>query len=145
LRIIIELARRACSDSDSQFLDDPQSVDPWPGIYYDQNGDGKATALDALRVIKRVAVLFNAGGTGGEVEIAPIAQATRTPSVLLASQQETGKPEPETPVNKLVNLGQIPSHPRTESTIRETKGALPDWPQRVDPLLTDGVSFAGFM
>ncbi len=55
LVIINELARRAFSDADDQFLVDPQSLSQWPGVYYDQNGDDKATALDALRVINELA------------------------------------------------------------------------------------------
>jgi hypothetical protein len=62
LVIINELARRAFSDPDTQFLDNPFGVAQWPGVYYDQNGDDKSTALDALRVINELARLSLGGG-----------------------------------------------------------------------------------
>ncbi len=53
--IINELDRRSFSDRASGMLDDPLSVETWPGIYYDQSGDDEATAFDALRVINELA------------------------------------------------------------------------------------------
>jgi predicted outer membrane repeat protein len=60
LVIINELGRRLFSNAQGQ-LNDPTTVTPWPGTYYDQNGDGKATALDALRVINRLTQINNSG------------------------------------------------------------------------------------
>ncbi len=57
LRIINELGRREFSDGVTQNLEDPLSVESWPGVYFDHNGDDRATALDALRVINELARL----------------------------------------------------------------------------------------
>ena len=50
LVIINELERRLFSDAVTQNVNDPLTVSPWPGIYYDQSGDDRITSLDALRV-----------------------------------------------------------------------------------------------
>ena len=73
LQIINELGRGQYVDQDSGLLLAPESLDVWPGVYYDQNGDGNATALDALRVINSLARI-NQGGSG-EGEWLPIDQA----------------------------------------------------------------------
>ncbi len=65
LRIINELGRRAFSDSVTQILKDPLTVTPWPGAYFDQNGDDQVTALDALRVINRLAIVASRGESIG--------------------------------------------------------------------------------
>ena len=70
LIIINELAQRLFSDRDTDVLDDPLTVPDWPGFYFDQTCDNKATALDALRVINELAVINNQGG--GEEEFAAL-------------------------------------------------------------------------
>ncbi|MEM1067856.1 MAG: GEVED domain-containing protein [Planctomycetota bacterium] len=54
LVIINELDRRAFSQPDG-LLDDPLSLPQWPNLYYDHSGDNLVSALDALRVINRIA------------------------------------------------------------------------------------------
>ncbi|MDA8745204.1 dockerin type I domain-containing protein [Rubripirellula amarantea] len=71
LVIINELARGSYSDMATGVLNDPTSVDPWPGFYYDQNDDGSVTALDALRVINQLARISNDGSSEAEFVLAP--------------------------------------------------------------------------
>jgi hypothetical protein len=68
LRIINELKRRDFSDPDTQVLQAPSSLTPWPGVYFDHSADGSVTALDALRVINDLARQSLAGGGGAEGE-----------------------------------------------------------------------------
>ncbi len=72
LVIINELGRRAYSSSPTGTLVNPATVNPWPGFYYDQNGDGLATALDALRVINQLARI-SSGGESGSPEFESVA------------------------------------------------------------------------
>lgn len=62
LVIINELSRRVFSSSADGQLLNPQDVPQWPGQYFDQNGDNRATALDALRVINTLTRLSLASG-----------------------------------------------------------------------------------
>ncbi|TWU46166.1 Proprotein convertase P-domain protein [Rubripirellula tenax] len=55
LLIINELGFRRFSDDGTKNLDDPFTLSTWPNIYFDQNGDDRVTALDALRVINELA------------------------------------------------------------------------------------------
>jgi hypothetical protein len=55
---INELARGTFSNDDGM-LRDPLEMTSWPGVYYDQNADGKLSALDLLRVINEMARLRN--------------------------------------------------------------------------------------
>ena len=65
MAIINELGRRLYSDPATAELDPPSVVSNWPGSYFDTNADGKATALDALRVINELGRLRS--GEGEEV------------------------------------------------------------------------------
>jgi hypothetical protein len=52
---------------------DPLSVENWPGAYFDHNGDDRATALDALRVINELArVDIDPESSEGETVIAAL-------------------------------------------------------------------------
>ncbi len=42
-------------------LDSPLDVGTWPGYYYDQNGDGRLSTLDALRVLNGLALIEGEG------------------------------------------------------------------------------------
>lgn len=38
-------------------FDSPLDLGNWPGYYYDQNGDGRLSTLDALRVLNGLALI----------------------------------------------------------------------------------------
>lgn len=70
MQIVNELARGTYTDSSTGLLRNPTELESWPDIYYDQNGDGKATALDALRVINDLARNLENGGEGELIHMA---------------------------------------------------------------------------
>ena len=69
LLIITEAEIRAYSDSDTSVLDDPLSVESWPGRYFDVSRDGRLTTLDALQVLNWLARIDS-----GEGEAVPLSQ-----------------------------------------------------------------------
>ena len=91
LRIINELDRRRYSDSITQILHAPLSVETWPGAYYDQNGDGQTTALDALRVINELADIESSRASS-EGEAAGIHRPQRPQDALTQPSQSTTMP-----------------------------------------------------
>lgn len=64
--MINELGRRSHSDDLTFELNDAAILVTGEGHFYDQNGDGKCTALDALRVINELARISNGGSGEGE-------------------------------------------------------------------------------
>ncbi len=71
--IINELGRRSFSDPDTHQIIAPLEVASWPGNYYDQNGDGRISALDALRVINSLEVeTVVAEGESSQIPLANI-------------------------------------------------------------------------
>ena len=73
LLIITEAGNNLYSDSTTLVLSDPVSVGVWPGTYFDVNRDGKATPLDALQILNRLAVI---GGGEGEA-VSPSGDVSR--------------------------------------------------------------------
>lgn len=67
LTVINEVSVGRYTDQATGMLLAPSQVDPWPGIYYDNNGDGRATALDALGVINYLARTNNVAQGEGEL------------------------------------------------------------------------------
>ncbi|TWU48733.1 hypothetical protein Poly51_46350 [Rubripirellula tenax] len=139
LVIINELGRRSFSTAPSGDLDDPASLDVFPGTYYDQNADGRATALDALRVINQLARIRN-GGPGLEQivgeQIAGIAIERRTTTV------------PDAVSAAEVPATEVPQRTATQSftsptvvaktqpiTIAEAATESSDWETQVDQTL----------
>ena len=64
---------------------DPTTVDEFPGFFYDVSGDERASALDALRVINKIA-RATAEGEGEPSLLTPLA----TGSVLPADTESAG-------------------------------------------------------
>ena len=82
LVIINELARSAYSDESTGLLVSPESLSPWPGVYYDRTGDGSISALDALQIINELARISRSGegeglvpNLGGSLRNSPNARA----------------------------------------------------------------------
>ncbi|NNE01330.1 MAG: hypothetical protein HKN47_28790, partial [Pirellulaceae bacterium] len=88
LVIINELARRLFSEAVGT-LKDPLDVPEWPGFYYDQNGDERASAVDALRVINQLARV--ASGDGGAPEAEWIEVVETPPATIAAIAQSEAK------------------------------------------------------
>ena len=61
---INELARGAVTDLLTGQLDNPLDLVDWPGYYYDENGDGRLSTLDALRVLNVLALIQGDEGEG---------------------------------------------------------------------------------
>ncbi len=69
LAIIFELNQPQFSDPITGVLIDPLTANPFPGVYFDRNGDGRVSALDALIVINDLfQQQFGSGGGEGESE-----------------------------------------------------------------------------
>ncbi len=143
LVIINELGRRLFSDATgSQPLHDPFTVDPWPGTYYDQSGDGNATALDALRVINEIARNSNGGGASeGEISIGQLLRSVPTNEAAVEDQQ----PSLVATESKVINFGpmvaeSIESSPTAESPATKSEQV---WSTRVDQLLSDEFALEG--
>ncbi len=94
LVIINELGRNLFSLPNGDMLD-PIGIQAWPGVYYDQNGDDRASALDALRVINLLAlqppsgssgegelILLSSGDSRSEVKSAPTPRDDRAAGAL---------------------------------------------------------------
>ena len=70
LQIINELGRGSFTNLANGQLTDPGQVAEWPGLYYDQSGDGGLTTLDALRVINQLGLINNSSGEAEAVDAA---------------------------------------------------------------------------
>jgi predicted outer membrane repeat protein len=143
LVIVNELARRAfSSDTNPQPLNDPFTADPWPGNYYDQDGNGNATALDALRVINEIARDSSGGGAGeGEISIAQLLRTLSTNEASVPDQQ----PSLVAGASKVKGFeraaaNSIESSPTAESPTTKSEQV---WSERVDQLLSDESSLEG--
>ena len=54
LAIINELARNSVSNEASGELAAPEDLPVWPGVYYDQDGNGSISVIDVMRVIDQL-------------------------------------------------------------------------------------------
>jgi hypothetical protein len=142
LLIINELDRRMYADPDTQELVDPVMIDPFPGTYYDQNADWKNTALDALRVINRLARISNGGEQIGQGEF--VLQAWRREPAQTSSADLTRPIQCRIPADRDRDLPAIDSSgPRsfpTEQVVARQPAAdsepIESWADRVDHLLS---------
>ena len=80
LVLINEVARGSVTNLLTGQLENPLNLAQWPGTYYDQNGDGIASTLDALRVLNRLAVIDNGTAEGEEVAVALVTSVEPKPS-----------------------------------------------------------------
>ncbi len=62
LLIITEAGTNAYSDSNTSVLNDPLTVESWPGRYFDVSRDGRITAFDALLVLNFLALIGSGEG-----------------------------------------------------------------------------------
>jgi len=62
LLIITEAGRSEYSDSVTSVLNDPLTVDSWPGRYFDVSRDNRITTLDALQVLNFLALIGSGEG-----------------------------------------------------------------------------------
>ncbi|MAI69651.1 MAG: hypothetical protein CMM01_01880 [Rhodopirellula sp.] len=62
LLIITEAGTNAYSDANTSVLNDPLTVESWPGRYFDVSRDGRITALDALLVLNFLALIGSGEG-----------------------------------------------------------------------------------
>ena len=61
LFVINELARNTYSDPATSDLHDPVSAGSFPGLYFDNDGNGKISALDALMILNELAANSSEG------------------------------------------------------------------------------------
>ncbi|MDA7914760.1 GEVED domain-containing protein [bacterium] len=61
LLIINELGRHAYSDANTNELFDPIATGSFPGLYFDRNGSGSITSLDALQILNDLATSSGLG------------------------------------------------------------------------------------
>ena len=71
LDIINELSRRAFSATRGGQLQDPLTLTPWPGIYFDVNGSGSVSSIDALQVINALLLVSGSQSDADTEQIVP--------------------------------------------------------------------------
>ncbi|MGB7323223.1 MAG: HYR domain-containing protein, partial [Rubripirellula sp.] len=147
LRIINELGRRQYSDSDSQDLQDPATVEVFPGTYFDHNGDNRATALDALRVINDLARQANSNSNSLPVAeqiifdspikttSMPVSRSSDDAAVMMDSSRERIVGEPAN--NRIDNSSTSGSNASAELASEYESAGSGVSESAVDQLLTD--------
>jgi Dockerin type I domain len=118
--------------------DAPSAVPTWPNLYFDQNGDGLATALDALRVINEISRQSNGAGEGERV-LPALPIAVDSPVVVqrlnVTEEHQIGAIE----ANRVASFDEGP----TENQTRQLQTALID--QVIRELELDGTAMEGLL
>ncbi len=107
LLIINELGVRRFSDPDTGQLQDPMTLNPWPGVYFDQSGENEASAFDALRVINELARLLGSEAEAesiGRPALAPTGSTANDASSEAADVVEDVSSQVSTKIRKAVDV-----------------------------------------